>query len=136
MGSRNLSKTVEKSSSSPRAAVYFSVCLSVHLFHMKTSRIFTRGVFCPSSIHSKYLFLCARRKFGLNKKIRTKLLIDYVYYQPLFCNTHAAREWAQGTFLRQWRKVPPAHAQRVYLEQPIRLPSPHQIKFSVCPFVR
>ncbi len=55
----------------------------------------------------------------------------YVYYQPNSCNTHAEHEWVQGAFLRQWRKVPPAHAQRVYLEEPIRLPSPHRINFSV-----
>jgi hypothetical protein len=39
-----------------------------------------------------------------------------VYFQPNSCNTHAGHEWAQGTFLRQPRKVPPAHAQRVYLQ--------------------
>jgi hypothetical protein len=49
-----------------------------------------------------------------NKKICTKLLIVYVYFQPNSCNTHTDREWAQGTFLRQPRKVPPAHVQRVY----------------------
>ncbi len=52
-----------------------------------------------------------------DKKICTKLLIVYVYFQPNSWNTHADREWAQGTFLRQWRKVPPAHA-------PVRRPSP------------
>ncbi len=71
-------------------------------------------VFCPSSIPSEYLFLCKRRKFGFNKRICTKLLIVYMYFQPNSCNTHADCEWAWGTFLRQWRKVPPAHAQRVY----------------------
>jgi hypothetical protein len=49
-----------------------------------------------------------------NKKIRIKLLIVYVYFQPNSCNTHTEHEWAWGTFLRQWRKVPPAHAQWVY----------------------
>jgi hypothetical protein len=29
-------------------------------------------------------------------------------------------------------KVPPAHAQRLYLEKKINLPSPHRIIFSVC----
>ncbi len=90
--------------------INFSVCLSVCLsvcssicpsiWNMKTRRIFTqelksgcpREVFCPSSIPSKYLFLCARRKFGFNKKICTKLLIVYVYFQPNSCNTHADRE--------------------------------------------
>jgi hypothetical protein len=33
------------------------------------------GFFCPSSIPSKYLFLCARRKFRFNKKICRNLLI-------------------------------------------------------------
>ncbi len=55
-----------------------------------------------------------RRKFGFNKKTCTKLLMVYVYFQPNSCNTRAECEWAQGTFLRQWRKVPPAYAQRVY----------------------
>jgi hypothetical protein len=45
------------------------------------------GVFCPLSISSEYLFLCARRKFGFNKKIGRNLLIVYVYYQPNFCTT-------------------------------------------------
>jgi hypothetical protein len=59
-----------------------------------------------------------------------------VYFQPISCNTHAEYEWAQETFLRQRRKVPPAHVQQVYLEEPIRLPSPHRINFSVCLSVR
>jgi hypothetical protein len=41
-------------------------------------------------------------------------IIVYMYFQPNSCNTHAECEWAQGTFLRQWRKVPPAHAQWVF----------------------
>jgi hypothetical protein len=44
-----------------------------------------------------------------------------LFYQPNSCTTHAESEWAGGTFLRQRRKVPPAHTQRVY--------------FSVCPSV-
>ena len=127
MGSRNLSKTAEKSSSSPCAAGVFlhpsvCLCLFVCLLSMKTRRIFTqelksgcpRGIFCLLSIPSKYLFLCTRRTLGFNKKIHTKLLIVYMYFQPNSCNTYADREWAQGTFLTQRRKVPPAHAQRVY----------------------
>ncbi len=31
----------------------------------------------------------------------------------LILATHTEFEWAQGTFLKQQRKVPPAHAQRV-----------------------
>ncbi len=58
-----------------------------------------------------------------------------MYFQPNSCNTHAECEWAQGTFLRQWRKVPPAHTQWVYLEEQIRLPSSPQINFSVRLFV-
>jgi hypothetical protein len=116
----------KKSSSSPctvsvflRLSVHLSVCLFIHSLskHVEFSQELKsgcpRGVFCPLSTPSKYLFLCTRRKFGFNKKIHTKLLIDYVYFQPNYCNTHAEREWAQGTFLRQRRKVPPAHAQRV-----------------------
>jgi hypothetical protein len=33
------------------------------------------------SVPSEYLLLCARRKFGFNKKIRRNVLIVYVYYQ-------------------------------------------------------
>jgi hypothetical protein len=69
------------------------------------------------SIPSEYLFLCARRKFGFNKKIRRNVLIVYAYYQPNFCNTHAEHKWAGGNFLRQRKKVPPAHMQRVFLEK-------------------
>jgi hypothetical protein len=106
-----------------REAHTILMSLSVHpsVWNMKTRRIFTwelklgcpRGVFCPSSIPSEYLFLCARRKFGFNEKKCTKLLIVYMYFQPNSCNTHAERERARGTFLRHWGKVPPAHAQRV-----------------------
>ncbi len=39
-----------------------------------------RRVFCPFSIPSEYLFLCARRKFGFNMKIRRYLLIVFMYY--------------------------------------------------------
>jgi hypothetical protein len=70
----------------------------------------SKGHGAPSDV-----FFCTRRKFGFNKKIRTKLLIVYVYFQPNSCNTHTDCELAGGTFLRQWRKVPPAHAQQVYL---------------------
>jgi hypothetical protein len=113
----------ERSEGSPHW-INVSVCLSVCLpvMNTKTHRFFTyelklgclRGVFCPSSISSKYLFLCARRKFWFNKKNRRNLLIVYVYYQPNSCNNHA---WAGGTFLRQRKKVPPAHAQRVYVRR-------------------
>jgi hypothetical protein len=73
-------------------SVHLSVCLFVCLLSMKTRRIFTwelksgcpRGVFCPLSIPPKYLFLCMRRKFGFNKKIRRKSLIVYVYYHTKF----------------------------------------------------
>jgi hypothetical protein len=47
----------------------------------------TLGGICPSSVPSKYLFLCARRKFGFNMKIHRKLLIVYVHYQPNSCTT-------------------------------------------------
>ncbi len=52
---------------------------------------------------------------GLTRKFIQNFLFVYVYFQPNSCNTHAEREWVQGTFLRQLRKVPPAHAQWVYL---------------------
>ncbi len=45
------------------------------------------GGISPLSVPSKYLFLCARRKFGFNKKICRKLLIVYMYYQQNSCTT-------------------------------------------------
>jgi hypothetical protein len=68
------------------------------------------------------------------------LLIVYVYYQPNSCNTHAEREGAGGTFLRQWKKVPSAHAQRVYLEEHSEEAHTGLIslsgRLSVCPSLR
>jgi hypothetical protein len=49
------------------------------------------GGICPWSIPSKYLFLCARRKFRFNKKIRRKLLIVYMYYEQKSCTTPMER---------------------------------------------
>jgi hypothetical protein len=67
---------------------------------------------CPSPMNT---YSCVRRKFGFNKKIRRNLLIVYVYNQPNSCNTHTECEGAGGIFLRQRKKVPPAHVQQVYL---------------------
>ncbi len=68
---------------------------------------------------------------GSTIKFVQNFLFVYVYFQPNSCNTHAEHEWVRGTFLRQWRKVPPAHAQRVYLEERSE-GSPHRIIVSVC----
>ncbi len=65
------------------------------------------------SVPSKYLFLCARRKFGFNKKIRRTLLIVYVYYQPNSCTTPAERG-LEEPFQDSRKKVLPAHVQQVY----------------------
>ncbi len=54
-----------------------------------------------------------------------------MYFQTNSCNTHPEHKWAQGTFLREWRKVPPAHAQQVYLEEHSE-GSPQQTNVSVC----
>ncbi len=51
----------------------------------------------------------------------------YVYYQPNSCTTHTEREWAGGTFLRQRKEVPPAHAQRAYLSTVSREFSNYQV---------
>jgi hypothetical protein len=45
------------------------------------------GGICPSSVPSKYLFLCARQKFRFKKKNHRKLLIVYMYYQQNSCTT-------------------------------------------------
>jgi hypothetical protein len=68
---------------------------------------------CPSPLNT-YSYVQGE-SLGSTRKSVKKLLIVYVYYQPKSCNTHAEHEWAGGTFLRQWKKVPPAHAQLVYL---------------------
>jgi hypothetical protein len=49
------------------------------------------GGIYPSSVPSKYLFSCARRIFGFNKKTRRKLLILYMYYQQNSCTTPMER---------------------------------------------
>jgi hypothetical protein len=53
---------------------------------------------------------------GSTRKFVQNFLFVYMYFQPNSCNTHAEHdaecEWVQETFLRQWRKVPPAHASR------------------------
>ncbi len=67
-------------------------------------------------------------KCGVNKKIGTTLFIVYVYFQPNSCNTHGEHEWARGTFLRQRRKVPPAHAQRVFLVLLLSVPKQSYIE--------
>jgi hypothetical protein len=121
VGTKRLLNLEEHSEGSPHRinfsvcpSICPSVCLSQLSKHVDFScRNFTCGVFCPSSIPSEYLFLCARREFGFNKKIRRNLLIVYVYCQPNSCNTHAEHEWAGGTFSKTAKKIPPAHAQWV-----------------------
>jgi hypothetical protein len=48
-----------------------------------------------------------RRKIGFNKKTSRKLLIVYMYYQPISCTTPAEHGWAGETFL-SGKKVLPA----------------------------
>jgi hypothetical protein len=106
----------------------------------KIRRIFTEelksghphGVFCPSSIPSEYLFLCARRKFGFNKKIWRNLLIFYVYYQPNSCTTHAEHEWAGGTFQRQRKKfLQPMRSGCMFCTRGTTFPPPSYL--NLCP---
>jgi hypothetical protein len=68
----------------------------------------------PSPLNT-YSYVQEENLGSTRKLVQNYLLFTYVYFQPNSCNTHAEHEWAQGTFLRQRRKVPPAHAQRVYL---------------------
>jgi hypothetical protein len=46
-----------------------------------------RGIFCPLSIPSKYLFLCVRRKFGFNQKNRRNYL-SILAQNPRSTNSH------------------------------------------------
>jgi hypothetical protein len=57
-----------------------------------------------------------QKKIWVQQESRN-LLIVYVYYQPNSCTTHTEREWAGGTFLRQWNKNPPAHTQQVFISE-------------------
>jgi hypothetical protein len=43
-----------------------------------------------------------------------KITYCFCVFPPNSCITHAEREWARGTFIRQRRKISPAHAQRVF----------------------
>jgi hypothetical protein len=58
-----------------------------------------------------------------------------MYYRPNSYTTDADCEWAGGTILRQQKKVPPAHMQRVYLEE-CSEGSSHRINVSVRESVR
>ena len=95
VGCRNLLRQQKKSSSSPRA----------------TSVACTDTGQCQYRNMLDSVPVLADCQFGDCRN----LLIVYVYYQPNSCNTHAEHEWAGGTFLRQRKKVPPAHAQQVYV---------------------
>jgi hypothetical protein len=100
--------------------INFSVCLFVCLEY-ENAYILNVGIKIRVSTWS---FLSIVRPLRLpipmcEKKVRVqqensyKITYCYVYFQPNSCNTQADCEWARGTFLRQRRKVPPAHAQRV-----------------------
>jgi hypothetical protein len=49
----------------------------------------------------------------LKRGLSVSMIIVTLLYNPATSNTRCT--WAVGTFLRQWKKVPPAHMQRVYL---------------------
>ncbi len=70
------------------------------------------SVRCPSPSNTySYVY---EENLGSTRKFVQNFLFVYVYFQPNSCNTHAKHEWVQGTLLRQRRKVPPAHMQRVF----------------------
>ncbi len=58
------------------------------------------------------VFFCGGGKKKLDLFFPAKKAVDACW--------EVVREWAQGTFLRQRRKVPPAHAQQVFLPDAIR----------------
>jgi hypothetical protein len=51
---------------------------------------------------------------GSTRKTVEIYLLFTCNYQPNSCSTHAEHELAGGTFLRQRKKVAPAHAHRVF----------------------
>ncbi len=54
--------------------------------------VYPCGIICPLPVLSKYLFLRKGRKFGFNKKIHSKVLIVFMYYQPKFVPAEHERE--------------------------------------------
>ncbi len=85
----------------PPGLISLPNCLTVHLSVRNTKKCnhltyelkvgYPCGVICPLSIPSKYLSLCARRKFGFIKEVCRKLLIIFVNYQPNLCTAPAER---------------------------------------------
>jgi hypothetical protein len=67
----------------------------------------------PSPLNT-YSYVREENLGSTRKFIEIYLLFTCKYYQPNSCTKHAEREWAGGTFLRQRKEVPPAHAQWVF----------------------
>jgi hypothetical protein len=62
-----------------------------------------------------YSYVREENSGSTRKFVEINLLFMCKYYQPNSCTTHAEREWARGTFLRQQKEVPPAYTQQVDL---------------------
>jgi hypothetical protein len=77
---------------------------------------------CPPSPPNTYSYVREENSGSTRKSVEISLLFTCIlptYNLILAISTHAEREWAGGTFQRQRKKVPPAHAQLVYLEERI-----------------
>ncbi len=61
-----------------------------------------------------YSYVREEKSGSTRKFVQNYLLFRCISNLGNSCNTRAEHEWAQGTILRQRRKVPPAHAQQVY----------------------
>ncbi len=125
--------------------ISLSVCLSVCLFirpsgiwkHVEfLCRNSNQGVHVEFSVHSPsppntYSYV-REENLGSTRKFVLNCLL-FMCISNLILAIHTP----QGTFLRQRRKVPPAHAQRVYLEECtiVREAYTGLISLSVCPSV-
>ncbi len=70
----------------------------------------------PPSPPNTYSYV-QEENMGSTRKF-VNLLIVHVYYQPNSCTSHTEHEWAGRNLSKTAEKVPPAHAQWVYLEEP------------------
>jgi hypothetical protein len=65
------------------------------------------SVHCPPPPNT-YSYVQEENLGSTRKCVEIYLL--FMCITNLICTTHAEHEWAGGTFLRQQKKVPPAHA--------------------------
>jgi hypothetical protein len=75
------------------------------------------SVRCPSPPNT-YSYVQEENSGSTRKSVEIYLLFTCITNLILAIHTLAEREWARETFLRQRKKKPPAHAERVYVILP------------------